>query len=365
MSWLEFHRQSEQLASEAEIAVRQQDNQRAQHLYLNAAQAEESALLEVGTEKSRTFGITAVSAVSLYFKASEWQLARSLAHRCLGADHIPAFAYRQLDDLLDSIKIRQAMAGQDEAQLLVSVRGGEVLPGGAPLDLVVAKNQGMKSWLYRTVEHLMGVPHRLRGEPSKSIKDSFRPWIFQAAPGSYQFSTTVQPVRQLSMFNTNDLSAGTIVGEAFDILYACASFPNNRLLSNVDDENYQRTFLKLARDLAPSEREMRYSSIEVSTGKSSAPVVLISSTRRAINEVIRESRPNLPDGVDTEIRGILRALHLDDDWIEVFDGSENWKIERVSEEIDDRIGPMVNQSVVVQAIQTGNRMTFVDIEAEE
>ena len=141
MSWLEFHRQSERLASEAEIASRQQDNQLARHLYLSAAQAEEKALLEVEIEKSRTYGITAVSAVSLYFKASEWQLARSLAHRCLGTEHLPAFAYPQLDDLLDSIKIRQAVVDLDGAYMLVSVRGGEVLPGGAPLDLVVAKNQ--------------------------------------------------------------------------------------------------------------------------------------------------------------------------------------------------------------------------------
>ena len=365
MSWLEFHRQSERLASEAEIASRQQDNQLARHLYLSAAQAEEKALLEVEIEKSRTYGITAVSAVSLYFKASEWQLARSLAHRCLGTEHLPAFAYPQLDDLLDSIKIRQAVVDLDGAYMLVSVRGGEVLPGGAPLDLVVAKNQGVKSWLYRTVEHLKGVPHRFRGEPSKYIKDSYRPWLFQAAPGSYQFSATVQLVRQLSMFDTNDMPVSTIVGEAFEILGACAGSPRTSLQDNVKDEDYQRTFLKLARDLAPSEKERRYSSIEVSSGRFSRPIILVPGTRNAINDVIRESRPSVPDGVDKEIRGILRALHLDDDWIEVFDGSENWKIERVSEEIDDRIGPMVNQPVLVQAVQTGNRTTFVDIETDE
>ena len=365
MSWLDFHRQSERLASEAEIASRQQDPEQARNLYFTAAQAEEKALHEVAIDKPRTYGITAVSAVSLYFKASEWLMARTLAHRCLGSERLPAFAHPQLDDLLDSIRIKQAKVDLDDAQMLVSVRGGEVLPGGAPLELVVEKNQGVKSWLYRTVEHLKGVPHRFRGEPSKDIKDSYRPWLFQAVPGSYQFSATVQPVRQLNMLDTNDLSPKTIVGEAFGILYACADFPDIDLQNKVGDENYQRTFLKLARDFAPTAKERRYRSIEISSASFSEPIVMFQGTRSALNDVIRESRPSLPDGEDKEIRGVLRALHLDDDWIEVSDGNTKWKIERVSEEVDDRIGPMVNQPVIVQAVQTGNRIYFVDLETDE
>ena len=365
MSWLDFHRQSERLASEAEIAFRQQDTAQARKLYFMAAQAEAEALLEVDLEKTRTYGITAVSAVSLYFKAFDWEMARTLAHRCLGAERLPAFAYLQLDDLLDSIKIKQSLISLDDAQMLVSVRGREILPGGAPFDLVISKNQGVKSWLYRTVEYLKGVPHRFRGEPSKYIKESYSPWLFQAAPGSYQFSATVQPVRQLSMLDTNDVSPKAIMEEAFDILFACADSPGANLQDSVKDEYYQRTFLKLARDLAPTEKERRYSSIEVSSGSSPESIVLFSGTRSAINGVIRESRPSLPDGEDKEIRGVLRALHLDDDWIEVSDGTTKWKIERVSEEVDDRIGPMVNHSVVVQAVQTGNRIHFVDLEADE
>ena len=205
MGWLEYHRQSEQLASNAEVTAHRGDSARARELYIEAAQAEEKALQEVELAKSRTYGITAVSAVSLYFKATEWKVARNLAHRCLGSERLPGFAYQQMDDLLDSIK---------------------------------------------------------------------------------------------------------------------------------------------AEDAAHS-------------------VVLIPSTREEINGVIKENRPPLPDGEETEIRGVLRALHLDDDWIEVIDGISKWRVENVREEVDDRIGPMVNHPVVVQAVQTGNRIHFIDIDADE
>ena len=117
MSWLEYHRESERLASDGEIALHRGDGIRGREFYKRAAEAEEKALREVGDDKSRTYGITAVSAVSLYFKAAEWQIARDLAYRCLGSERLPGFAYRQLKDLLDSIKARQAGIDLDAAQI--------------------------------------------------------------------------------------------------------------------------------------------------------------------------------------------------------------------------------------------------------
>ena len=109
MSWLGHHQESEQLASDAEIAAHRGDIPQARELYIKAAQAEEKALQELEFNQSRTYGITAVSAVSLYFKAAQWQTARNLAYRCLGSERLPVFACQQIDDLLDSINTKQAV----------------------------------------------------------------------------------------------------------------------------------------------------------------------------------------------------------------------------------------------------------------
>lgn len=103
MTWLEHHSRSERFASEAEAASNRGKRALAQELYAKAAEAEERALKEVDLAKSRTYGITAVSAVALYCKAGQGTAARTLSERCLVSDALPGFARKQLGDLLDTI----------------------------------------------------------------------------------------------------------------------------------------------------------------------------------------------------------------------------------------------------------------------
>ncbi len=187
MTWLEHHCQSEQYASDAEVAVRRGECDRAQELYAKAAQAEEQALRKLDPAKSRTYGVSAVSTVSLYFKAAQRHTAETLAHRCLASEHLPDFARDQLRDLLQSIWSERSRerTGVDfvPGQVLISVKGGKIVKGGAPLDLIVEKVQTVQSLFYRTAEFLKKLPHRRRGGPSKEIEDSCRPWLFQGRSG--------------------------------------------------------------------------------------------------------------------------------------------------------------------------------------
>ena len=65
MTWSEFHTESEKLASEAQILLRQRNYPQAAELYKHAAELEEKALSSLQVSKERTRGITAVSAVAL------------------------------------------------------------------------------------------------------------------------------------------------------------------------------------------------------------------------------------------------------------------------------------------------------------
>jgi hypothetical protein len=80
MSWSDLHTQSEQLAEEAHNAMRSGDLLRATQLFAEAARLETSALDAIESNKPRTFGITAVSAVALLYKAGELQAAERLAY---------------------------------------------------------------------------------------------------------------------------------------------------------------------------------------------------------------------------------------------------------------------------------------------
>ena len=364
MTWLEDHRRSEQYASEAEILSHRGEKASAQEVYKRAADAEVSALGALEPDKPRTYGITAVSAVALYLRAAQWSEGRVLAYRCLGSGLLPEFAWRQMEDLLASIKM-QEVGIDDNSQMLVSARGGIIVTGGAPWDVVLPQMQRMVALFLRTTEYIKNVPHRTRGLPSKDIQDSYKPWIFQAEPGSYQFAVRVQQVKQLSMLDY-DVPAGQVVDRLFDILNVCATSPTERMADVVPNDDYARTFLKLTRDLAPSEKGS-FSYLDVQVASADHLVTLHSGVRFSINRALQNRQVPALDAIVEEVHGTLRALHLNQDWIEIVTPRENesLRIFGAGEEVDDRIGPMVNQPVLVRVARTGERRTFIDIELDE
>ena len=104
MSWTEHHENSERFASQAQVAVREGRRDEAQALYARAADAEENAIADLDRSKARTLGISAVSAVSLHYKANRLACAEAVATRWLGFDGLSAFTKNQLRLLLQSIR---------------------------------------------------------------------------------------------------------------------------------------------------------------------------------------------------------------------------------------------------------------------
>jgi hypothetical protein len=96
VSWDDHHSLSERLAIEADATNRTGDIVRAQDLFARAATEESAALDALPQEKLRTRGITAVSAVALWFKARDYVAAERLANRCLEDPQMPHFAQKQL-----------------------------------------------------------------------------------------------------------------------------------------------------------------------------------------------------------------------------------------------------------------------------
>ena len=61
---------------------------------------------------------------------------------------------------------------------------------------------------------------------------------------------------------------------------------------------------------------------------------------------------------------MLRAVHLDQDWLELAVGNDRVRVIAVGEEVDDVIGPLVNRPVIVHVSLVGGKRRFVDIEPE-
>lgn len=367
MTWRESHERSERYASEAHLLVRQGRPDSAEMLFAAAAAEEIEALKKLDASKPRTVGITVVSAVSLSFKARQYPAAEKLAMQWLINDQIPPFAAEQLRQLVQEIWIAQAISQSGSAflpgRVLVSVRGGQTLPGGAPLSLILDKVQTVQSLFFRTIEFLQELPHRRRGPPAQDIQETCRPWIFQAAPGSYQFSVAIEDSKQLEFFKQRP-SARQVSQHFMTILSASVGESADNLSQIVKNPEYQQTFLKLARNLAPTGKN--FSEIEVRQDGDLHGLVLEPQTRTSINRILRPvDDAQTPTSETVQLRGVLRALHLERDWLELAVDQTTVRVGGLVDAVDDIIGPLVNRKVVVTARHIKAKYEFLDIEADE
>jgi hypothetical protein len=195
----------------------------------------------------------------------------------------------------------------------------------------------------------------------------FRPWLFQTAAGSYQFAVAVQEARQPDLFRAGGPTSADVADRFLSILRASAEDPEEALPHVVPNDSYRATFLKLTRNLAPTGKT--FDQLEVRASDEVRPITLLPTTRRAIGEAVRKTTQQRSDTAnlpEETLRGVLRAVHLDDDWLEVTVEGQPVKIVAVGEAVDDVIGPMVNRPVVLRtARDTRGRRLFRDIEREE
>ena len=371
MDWRTLHEKSEEAAVQAHEALRAGDFELARGRFSQAAEAEEEALRAIQPDKQRTFGITAVGAVSLWFKAGDLARAARLAHEMLAGTAIPEFARAQLDDLMVSVYSEMEKRRADveflPGAVTVSVKGGEVVHGAAPLDLIVERVKTIQALYYRVIEWVQDVPHRKRGVPTRNVTDTFVPWLVQAPAGSFQFSVAIRKSPQLALFDAGmQPEAKELAGKFLDVVRTISRDADGTATQHlIPNPEYRQTFRRLVRNLAPSPKSFEALAI-VDAEHDDEPITLGRDTRDRLGKALRAERPAsaLDDsGTRVQIHGILRALDLDRDWLHVDTDDGVQSINEVSQAVDDVIGPMVNRPVTIHAIKMASgKLRFVDIE---
>jgi hypothetical protein len=178
----------------------------------------------------------------------------------------------------------------------------------------------------------------------------------------------VQKPAQSDFFLREDPEPQLLTDKFLAILKAAAEDPEDGLKKEVQKDDYRVTFLKMTRNLAPTGKV--FSEMEVRGAGDRAAVVLSPGSRKLISETLRG--PSTPKDAQIDqpnsvlLKGVLRALNLDEDWLEIAISGESKRIKGVGEAVDDLIGPMVNREVSVRA-RPGSRksLIFIDIELDE
>src|SRR5260221_14434948 len=121
----------------------------------------------------------------------------------------------------------------------------------------------------------MNKARRVRGGPTSEVQQLFRPWLFQAPTGSYQFVVRLESPKQMEFgIVASAIPPVEEVTRAFiEIISATAADPEAELTARVSDAGYRNAFLKLTRNLAP-------------TGKSFDELEIRSSVQPALGSVV-------------------------------------------------------------------------------
>lgn len=367
---IEHHTKSEALASEAELAVRAGDRGRAIKLYARAAGYELQALNGIPEQKARTRGILAVSAASLYYKAREWDAAEQVIFRFLSETGLASKFRQDLRELLEVVWDERVLEEEQHSHyagdgMVVSMRGGLVGFGTTTLDQFLHTFDGMRNLFYRVTEWVAGVPFRPSGLPREEIRELLKARTTQPAGGSYRFRIRLVEPNQLKLFDDAPLRPEEVTKTLFNFVESASTGNEQQLVAVVPDEQYRTAMLKLLRNISPDGTRMKELQFQREGAAVGDSVSITKEIRFQIREHLNKRSPN--ETPAQEVVGTLRALDLDKKSIEVsLPGAEDRKRYYASELIlDDVVGPMVNQRVLVTGIRRHKqRQMFRDIELE-
>jgi hypothetical protein len=170
----------------------------------------------------------------------------------------------------------------------------------------------------------------------------------------------------LGLFPGRPLGSAEITAKLLDVVRVSVEDPGESLTKIVPSAEYRSTFLKLTRNLAPTGETFEKLEMRKVSAPGSRPIVLIRGSREEITKVLKKETASRleEEGGPTQLRGVLRALHLDDDWLQIdVDPEHIFRIEGAKEVVDDVIGPMVNREVLVEVTKTrGGKYRFQDIQ---
>ena len=177
--------------------------------------------------------------------------------------------------------------------------------------------------------------------------------------------------RQLEIFPNAAPAVENATHTLLRIVEAASAGSIGQLASVIPRDDYRECFIKQTRNLAPTGKTFERLTIRSTSHEDVSPIVLSPHSRKALGETLRATTWSTA-GEDQlrqeQIVGVLRAVHLDQDWLEVADEKtgEHVKIYQAGDAIDDLVGPMVNHKVVVEVyVHPDGRRALKDIQSEE
>ena len=363
------HRQAQDLAAAAERFAAIGEKEEAQRLYSRAAESESAALNQVPPEKTRTYSALGLSTASLFYKAGNFETAEVTIFRLLGSGAVAPWASAQLRELLEVVADERLLAeelGRKYAagSFVMSLRGGEIGSGTGPLDLILQKVTGFRSLLYRFAELVGEYPLRRRGNPPKALEGLVQARVTEPTLGSYRLEIRLTEPIQKDMFEAERVKPEELSDTLFDFFESVNKGSREEVEHLIPDPGYRKALLDLTKNIAPGGKRLKEVGLYRKRGDDIQEVYLTPDLPHRIKESVGPERTEARQEEEREIRGVLRALHLDENWLEItIPTGVHERCDTRHDMLDDVVGPMVNHEVVITGVarkRRGQQRVLVD-----
>ena len=132
----------------------------------------------------------------------------------------------------------------------------------------------------------------------------------------------------------------------------------------LDNPEYHKTMLRLVRNLAPTGKS--YQNIRFRVPGEKSGMYLSTDDRKSLAGVLRpESTDKRTKEELKVIVGVLRAVDLDEDYLEIATDTGRIEVKGLTDMVDDVIGPMVNKTVTVDVAVIKGKHKFRDIQVND
>ena len=364
---------AEQLDSAGQVAE-------AKLLYRDAAQLELEALQNTPSDKRKTFSIIGLSCLSLFYKADEPEAALQVSRLLLSERHklLPYYLAR-IEEAFDIFYSERYLSKSEHRfanrGMEIRLLGGEIGVGIAPADLFSEIVDAWQTIAVRVTEYLGNYKYRTRGFPSPELRRLLNPQIATLSPASLRFALVLGQ-DQSELFSNVELGhriprPEEVIERTVAVVSTLSAGDLKGLKELVTSPDYRRIIAQLLRKAMPSNRFAESYVSAIGPRAKEESVRLTPVKAKIFENALRQEIEGPQASQLLKMRGRLRGLELNQEWIHVVDKNEvDHYFSSRGIAIDDVIGPLVNREVIVTARAPKpsfkpQRPALVDIESAE
>lgn len=317
---------------------------------------------QLETEPTRSILFRGAATVAM--RARDWRAAERMVSFALSGNPPDAIA-DDLRNILEDAHFGRHLLAENVAiaddEIDITIAGSRVGYGIAPMEEVFQRAEVLQALVVRANERLGEIPYRRHGRPSREIAKKSRIFVQTARAASLALRLRIGSDQHVLEGMSE---ASRVVSDLLQSLDAFEKRDDRALESVIPDEAYRKSFVLLARQLAPDGKSVK--AVHLATQGHDARLMVSLVKEREKEPKAAGPRTESAEEPHVAYTGELRLLDSTNEESEYFlligDDGENRRLFAPAELMSDVIPLLYKHRVRVTVRKDGRRLVCEDME---